>query len=146
MPVPVPELTVAANAVGRVRQAAAAIAATPTGAATRTSRLAAGDGEVPARVDLVEVTASVASWFQIASSCLDSPGLLPPAVQDVRAERLVLADERDGPRLDPQAIRGLWSIALHVDGVTRCQPRLVEVLSKLSPPTRRGRDVAASSS
>ena len=143
MSVPVPELTSAANAVGRVRQAAGAIAATRTGAASRTDRLPDGAGDDPARVELVEITASVAGWFHGASACLESPGLLPPAVQQLRAERRVLADERMEPDLEPQAVRGLWSIALHVDGVTRCQPRLVEVLSALAP---RSRPASASSS
>ena len=129
-PAPLEEINAAANGARRVRLAAEAIASTET----------PPDHPVPdLRLDRDHVIAaadSAANWYRTAAAALEGSAPLAPA-EVAGAETAILSSVAanpgafDGGSAEQQA-RGLWEIALHVDGVTRLQARLERPLAVLS--------------
>ena len=134
-PYPVHELTVAANGARRVSVAAEAIALAPP----------AGQGDHRvldgARAEVTRAADATGAWYRDAAAALAGSTSPPPVSAPPIAERAVLAAVTASPRdhrppdFDDHA-RTLWEIALHVDGTTRLQTRLVPHLTALADEHR----------
>ena len=129
-PYPVHELTVAANGTRRVSVAAEAIALAPP--AGRPEAVLAG-----ACAEVTRAAEATGEWYREAAAALAGSAPPPPVSAPPIAERAVLAAVTASPPdhraadFDDHA-RTLWEIALHVDGTTRLQTRLVPHLTALA--------------